>query len=284
MAEILNKPKAAEYFYNRSLGYQRVFDHETQFMRAKFSNNSWKTPFNPRESRHVEGDYTEGNAWQHLWFVPHDVLGLIKLFSRESLKSDGLSEWDEHQREVQAARNIFEARLDQLFSEESVIEGSLASVVDISGLIGQYAHGNEPSHHVAYLYNYLEYGNGQGPHKTQARVRQILNEMYNTSPNGLAGNEDCGQMSAWYVFSALGFYPVNPVEGKYQLGSPLFDYAAMDVGKGKKFEVKADGAGTRGDVFVKKVRLNGQILKRWYITHDEIMNGGVLEFEMSSEI
>ncbi len=261
IAEILRKPNDAAYFYNRSLGYQRVFDPKTQFMRAKFSNNTWKTPFNPRQSEHEEGDYTEGTAWQHLLFVPHDIEGLIQqLFN--------------------GPKN-FEKKLDRLFEENSRVFGKWVSE-DISGQIGQYAHGNEPSHHVAYLYNYVD-----APHKTQARVRQILNDFYRAAPDGLSGNEDCGQMSAWFVFSSLGFYPVNPAEGKYQLGSPLFDHAVIDVdgvgGQGrKKFEIKAEGAGTRGYVFVKKVRLNGKVLDRLYITHDEIMNGGVLDLEMSS--
>lgn len=256
MAEILKRFKDAAYFNKRSQGYTRVFDPETQFMRAKFRNNTWKRPFNPRQSEHEQGDYTEGTAWQHLWFVPHDIPGLIRLFNGSA---------------------NFEAKLDALFQEISEVVGDWTSD-DISGMIGQYAHGNEPSHHVAYLYNYVG-----SPHKTQARTREILKHFYRAEPEGYVGNEDCGQMSAWYIFSALGFYPVNPAEAEYQLGSPMFDYAAIDVGQGRKFEVKAPGAGTRGDVFVKKVSLNGENLKRLYITHDEIVNGGVLELEMSSE-
>lgn len=257
IAEILGRHKDAAYFYKRSQGYKRVFDPETQFMRAKFKNNTWKTRFNPRQSEHEGGDYTEGTAWQHLWFVPHDIPGLIKLFNGSA---------------------NFEAKLDALFQENPAVVGLWTSE-DISGMIGQYAHGNEPSHHVAYLYNYLG-----SPHKTQARAREIVKQFYRAEPEGYVGNEDCGQMSAWYIFSALGFYPVNPAEAKYQLGSPIFDHAVIDVGQGRKFEVKAQGAGTRGDVFVKNVSLNGELLRRLYITHDEIMNGGVLELEMSSKI
>jgi len=257
VAEILEHSKDAEYFYKRSQGYTRVFDPETQFMRAKFKNNKFKKKFHPRQSEHEKGDYTEGTAWQHLWFVPHNIPKLIQLFNGSA---------------------NFEAKLDALFQENSEVVGEWISD-DISGMIGQYAHGNEPSHHVAYLYNYVG-----SPHKTQARTREILKHFYRAEPEGYVGNEDCGQMSAWYVFSALGLYPVNPAEAKYQLGSPIFDHAVIDVGQGKKFEVKAQGAGTRGDVFVKKVSLNGEYIKRWYITHDEIMNGGVLEIEMSSEI
>lgn len=141
----------------------------------------------------------------------------------------------------------------------------------------QYAHGNEPSHHVAYLYNYAG-----APHKTQSRVREILTTLYSSKPDGLAGNEDCGQMSAWYVFSALGFYPVNPAEAKYQLGSPLFDRAVVSVGRGKTFEVKALGAQSQGAMYVLSAKLNGKVLDRTYIEHSEIMAGGVLELEMST--
>ena len=141
----------------------------------------------------------------------------------------------------------------------------------------QYAHGNEPSHHVAYLYNYAG-----APHKTQARVREIMATMYSPEPEGLSGSEDCGQMSAWYVFSALGFYPVNPAEARYQLGSPLFDRAVIAVGDGRQFEILAPGAAS-GAIYVRKAMLNGKVLKRTFIEHAEVMAGGVLELEMSKE-
>ena len=171
----------------------------------------------------------------------------------------------------------FGRKLDSLFTIDSQLEGEQASP-DISGLIGQYAQGNEPSHHVAYLYNYI----GQ-PHKTQFYVNKILTELYSNSPDGLCGNEDCGQMSAWYVFSAMGFYPVNPVEGKYQLGTPLFEKVTIKTGPEKRFVITANKESEK-HIYVKKVILNGKTLDRNWITHEEIMNGGTLEFVLDTQI
>ena len=172
-------------------------------MRAKLSDGNWKTPFSPFASAHRDDDYTEGNAWQYSWFVPHDVEGLIALHG---------------------GKVAFANKLDSLFTLPSIIEGDNVSP-DISGLIGQYAQGNEPSHHVAYLYNYTD-----TPYKTQYYVDRIRRELYTDRPDGICGNEDCGQMSAWYIFSAMGFYPVNPSDGKYQLGTPMFKKSNHQTG------------------------------------------------------
>ena len=196
LAESLGKTEEAEYFSKRAQSYKKVFDSETKFMRGKFADGSWRKNFSPKYSSHEIHDYTEGNAWQYTWFVPHDVNGLIELMG---------------------GREKFTAKLDSLFTIDSIIEGEKASA-DISGLIGQYAHGNEPGHHTPYLFNF-----SGAAWKTQFYVRKIMNELYSAKPDGLCGNEDCGQMSAWYVFSALGFYPVNPADGKYYFGSPMFE-------------------------------------------------------------
>jgi predicted alpha-1,2-mannosidase len=243
------------YFMERAASYRHLFDEKTGFMRGKDADGKWRQPFDPKYSSHmVNTDYTEGNAWQHSWFVPHDVSGLINLHGGAS---------------------PFIQKLDSLFEEDSEIRGENASA-DISGLIGQYAHGNEPSHHIAYLYNYA----GQ-PWKTQERVREIMETQYTAQRDGLCGNEDCGQMSAWYVFSAMGFYPVNPAEGIYVIGSPLVSKATIDVGKRKKFEVIAENA-SRENMYIQEAKLNGQPLERTFITHKEIMDGGKLELMMGN--
>lgn len=255
-AKKLGKNEDYEYFAERAMSYQQLFDPETKFMRGKLADGSWKVPFDPKFSQHrVGADYTEGNAWQHSWFVPHDVLGLINLMG---------------------GNKAFIKHLDSLFNEDSNITGDHISA-DISGLIGQYAHGNEPSHHIAYMYNYA----GQ-PWKTQEMVREIMNTMYDDKPDGLSGNEDCGQMSAWYVFSALGFYPVNPASGIYDLGIPLFDRATIKVGAGKTFVIEAKNASA--NKYVKRATLNGVELTGNQISHKDIMNGGKLVFELTNEL
>jgi predicted alpha-1,2-mannosidase len=212
------------------------------------------TGFDPKYSDHnfEVAEYTEGNAWQHSFFVPHDVKGLIDLLGGE---------------------DAFVDKLEALFATSSEITGDNISS-DISGLIGQYAHGNEPSHHIAYMYNYA----GR-PWKTQERVRQILLSQYDATPAGLCGNEDCGQMSAWYVFSALGFYPVNPAEGIYVIGSPLFERVRLQLAGGKTFTVEAKNA-SRHNKYIRSASLNGRSLERSYIRHGEIVNGGTLSFVM----
>ncbi|MFC6998631.1 GH92 family glycosyl hydrolase [Rufibacter roseus] len=253
VAKKLGKEEDYQKYLKRAAGYRYLFDPQTLFMRGKNSDGSWKTPFDPFYSDHGEdAAYVEGTAWQHSWFVPHDVKGLINLFGSEKK---------------------FVQHLDSTFNVTSQMTGNNVSP-DISGLIGQYAHGNEPSHHIAYLYNYA----GQ-PWKTQERVRNIMEVMYRVQPDGLAGNEDCGQMSAWYVFSALGFYPVNPADGNYVLGSPLVKHATIQLPENRKFEVTAQNNSAQ-NVYVQQVFLNGKPLNRSYITHAEVMQGGHLKFVM----
>lgn len=255
MAKALGKEDDYLFFLNASKNYANVFDPATGFMRGKSAQGEWKTPFSPLYSNHRDDEYTEGNAWQYSWMVQHDVEGLIALHG---------------------GPEAFTTKLDSLFTLDAKLEGANVSP-DISGFIGQYAQGNEPSHHIAYLYNYV----GQ-PHKTQYYVNRILTELYNNTPEGVCGNEDCGQMSAWYVFSAMGFYPVNPVEGKYQLGAPLFDKITIRTGPEKKFIITANKDSAK-HIYVKEAILNGEKLDRTWITHDEIMNGGTLEFVLTTE-
>ncbi len=251
LAERLGATDDARLFAERARFYRNVFDPASGFMRGRLSDGTWKTPFSPKAASHRQDEYTEGNAWQYSWFVPHDVRGLIELMG---------------------GRQAFIAKLDQLFEETSELEG--AAPPDISGLIGQYAHGNEPSHHVAYLYAYAG-----APWKTQERVRQITSTLYGTSPEGLPGNEDCGQMSAWYILSALGFYPVNPADGTYVIGAPHFESAVIELEAGKKFTVRAPGV-SEVNKYIQSVTLNGRPLDRCYITHADIVAGGELVFEM----
>ena len=254
VAKKLGKTADAEYFFKRAESYRQYFDKETGFMRGKLSNGKWTTPFDPVFSKHEGSDYTEGNAWQYVWIVPHNVDGLMSLFG---------------------GKDPFAEKLDQLFKVEQGVAGEQASP-DISGLIGAYAHGNEPGHHTTFLFNFC----GR-PWRTQELNRQIQTTMYTTAPDGLCGNEDCGQMSAWYVFSALGFYPVNPSDLKYQFGSPIVQEAKIEVAPGKYFIMKAPLA-SKDNKYIHEVKLNGEVLTRSYITHDEIVNGGTLEFTMSS--
>lgn len=243
------KNDSAEYMKRASF-YKNLFDKETLFMRGKMSDGSWREPFEPLYSNHREDDYTEGNAWQYTWLVPHDVDGLISLFG---------------------SKDIFIKRLDSLFVIDESVKGEHASP-DISGLIGQYAHGNEPGHHIPYLFTMA----GE-PVKTQKIVRQIMNDLYHAGMDGLCGNEDCGQMSSWYIFSAMGFYPVNPAEGKYILGSPALNKAVINVGDGKQFAIITEN-NSRNKYEVKEIWLNGKKLERNYITYREIMSGGELKF------
>jgi mannosidase alpha-like ER degradation enhancer 2 len=233
-----------------------VFDPESRFMRGRTAEGTWREPFDPLLADHrIHTDYTEGNAWQHLWFVPHDVQGLIDAMGGEE---------------------IFLARLDSLFGIDSTLHGERISP-DITGMIGQYAHGNEPSHHIAYLYSYAG-----APSRTAERVRGILDTQYDDTPFGLSGNEDCGQMSAWYVLSALGFYPVNPAEGTYVLGSPLFPEARMAVGDERWFTVRARGSSGENR-YIQSARLNGKPYDLAYLLHEDVAAGGVLELMMGPE-
>lgn len=256
VAAYLGEEEDETYFLRRAKSYEALFDSETHFMRAKDSKGNWVEPFDPYYSEHgFEGMYIEGTAWQHSWFVPHDVAGLISLFG---------------------SKEAFTTKLDSTFETSSELRGENVSV-DISGLIGQYAHGNEPSHHVAYLYSFADEA-----WKTQQKVRQIMNELYTTGAEGLSGNDDCGQMSAWYIFSALGFYHVDPVSGQYILGSPLVEQAVLNLPNGKQFKVETDHQ-AKNNIYVQSVKLNGVELQRPWITYDEIMQGGVLHFSMSEQ-
>ena len=255
MANGLEKKEEFEVFSLRAKNFRNHFDRNTGFMRGKLENGKWKEPFDPLYSAHRSDEYTEGNAWQYSWFVPHDISGLITLMG---------------------GNEKFIAKLDSLFEHTEKVHGELASS-DISGLIGQYAHGNEPSHHIAYLYSYAG-----APWKTQAIVRKILDELYSVRPDGLSGNEDCGQMSAWYIMSSIGFYPVNPAQGIYVLGSPKFDKVSISTASGKEFIVSAINNNNE-NIYIQAAFLNGEELKRSYITHEEVLNGGKLKIEMGKE-
>ncbi|MBW8333345.1 MAG: GH92 family glycosyl hydrolase [Prolixibacteraceae bacterium] len=255
VAQKLGKTEDAAYFFKRAESFKQYFDKETGFMRGKLSSGEWTTPFDPAFSKHEGSDYTEGNAWQYLWLVPQNVEGLIELLG---------------------GKEPFADKLDQLFKVEEGVKGEEASN-DISGLIGAYAHGNEPGHHTTFLFNYV----GKA-WRTQELNRQIQTEMYTAAPEGICGNEDCGQMSAWYIFSTMGFYPVNPAELKYQFGSPLVQEAKIEIAPGKYFTMKAPLASV-ANKYIQEVKLNGQKLDRSFITHQEIMDGGTLEFTMGAE-
>jgi predicted alpha-1,2-mannosidase len=253
MAKDLGRNEDYNYFMERAASYQILFESTSGFMRGKMKDGTWREPFDPKRSSHrVNTDYTEGNAWQHSWFVPHDIQGLINLFG---------------------SQERFIIKLDSLFTESSEITGEHVSV-DISGLIGQYAHGNEPSHHIAYMYNYAD-----APWKTQYSVREIMRTQYTDQVDGLCGNEDCGQMSAWYIFSSLGIYPVNPAEGVYVIGSPVFDKATIKLPGYVSFSIEAEDVSS-DNIYIQEASLNGQPLRRTYIYHHELMKGGTLRFVM----
>ncbi|MBF4493163.1 GH92 family glycosyl hydrolase [Flavobacterium sp. MR2016-29] len=256
MAKALGKTEDYQFFLNRSKAYQHLFDSKTGFMRGKSEDGkSWNEPFDPKHSNHREHtDYTEGNAWQHSWFVPQNVDDFISLHG---------------------SNELFAKRLEQLFTESSEITGSNVSA-DISGLIGQYAHGNEPSHHIAYMFNHANQ-----PWRTQYWVRHILDTQYNTTPNGLSGNEDCGQMSAWYVFSSMGLYPMNPASGEYEIGSPIFEKATINLEGGKTFVIEAENVSDK-NFYIQSATLNGAVFDKTVITHKQITEGGILHFVMGA--
>ena len=253
-AKLLGKTDDYNYFFKRSRSYATYFDKETGFMRAVSSDGKFRTPFDPIQAAHRVNDYTEGNAWQYTWLVPHDVHGLVNLFGSEKK---------------------FVTKLDSLF----IVEGDLGENAspDISGLVGQYAHGNEPSHHVIYMYNYV----GQ-PWKAAPLLRKMMNEMYFNEPDGLCGNEDVGQMSAWYILSTVGLYQVEPSGGRYIIGTPLFSRADLNVGNGKIFSVVARNNSDR-NIYVQKAYLNGREYKKSYIDFADIKAGGKLELVMGSK-
>lgn len=254
-AKALGKTKDYEYFTARSNFYKNLFDPETKLMRPKDSNGKWRTPFDRFALSHAStsgGDYTEGNAWQYTWHVQHDISGLIKLMGGEE---------------------NFVTKLDSLFKFEPTQTGD-GFVSDVTGLIGQYAHGNEPSHHVAYLYTLA----GK-PWRTQELVSQICNTKYINAVDGLCGNDDCGQMSAWYIFSNIGFYPVNPCGGEYVLGAPQLQKAVVKLPNGKVFTVEAINF-SKENIYVQSIELNSMQYDKKTITHKDILNGGILRFTM----
>lgn len=251
VASKLGQAEDAQEFSRRARFYTNYWDSKTQFFRGRNADGSFRTPFDPFHSTHRNDDYCEGTGWQYIWLVPHDVKGLVTLFGSEQ---------------------AFTRKLDELFTVEGDM-GAHASG-DISGLIGQYAHGNEPGHHTSYLYAYV----GQ-QWKTARMVRRILNEMYTDQPNGLAGNEDCGQMSSWYVFSAMGFYPVNASLGIYVLGSPKFEQTTLRLPDGKRFTVNAQG-NSEQNIYIQSATLNGKPYPYPFIRHTDIVKGGTLHLTM----
>ena len=259
-----------EYFLERSKSYKKHFDPETGFMRGVTSKGRFNEPFSPFHSNHRADDYTEGNAWQYTWLVPHDFDGLAECF--KGYKHHTHNNIDRHF----SGREALVQKLDSLFLVSSEVEGENASP-DISGLIGQYAHGNEPSHHILYMYDYA----GQ-PWKTAELVRRVLKEMYFAAPDGLSGNEDAGQMSAWYILSSLGFYQIEPAGGRYWFGSPIFDSATIALPEGKSFTVKAENNSDE-NIYIQRVYLNGRPYTKGYISYEDIMAGGELTFVMGNE-
>lgn len=251
MAKKMGKTADYETFAKRAMYYKNYFDSSIKFIRPKLEDGSWRTPYDPARSIHGVGDFCEGNGWQYTFFVPQDPYGLIGLFG---------------------GNKPFVEKLDQFFTNNDSMGDGASS--DITGLIGQYAHGNEPSHHVAYLYVYAG-----AQWKTAEKVRYIMDEFYTDKPDGIIGNEDCGQMSAWYLLSAMGFYQVNPSDGVLVFGSPRFDKVTAKVRGGKTFTVEAEN-NSKENIYIQKVYLNGKLYPKTYITYNDIVSGGNLKFVM----
>ena len=257
-AEVLGKKEDAAYFGKRALFYRNLFCPETGFMRGRDAQGNWRTPFDPLKVNHNAtsgGDYTEGNAWQYMWHVQHDREGLIALMG---------------------GREVFCEKPAKLFTLNSKVEG-IGTLVDVSGLIGQYAHGNEPSHHVAYFFALA----GQ-PWRTQELIRKIVDTQYGIAPDGLCGNDDCGQMSAWYLFSVMGFYPFDPCGGGYVLGAPQVRNFRLKHPDGKKFTLEAKNL-SKDNLYVKQVFLNNKLFSGTTLSHKTVMAGGRLVFEMGRQ-
>jgi len=254
-ARDMGEEEIAADFFERSKRYQKYFDTETGFMRGKRLDGSWDTPFHPRYSAHWKTPYVEGNAWQWTWYVPHDVEGLIDLMG---------------------GRENFALKLDSLFTITSEIIGEEKSG-DITGLIGQYAHGNEPSHHIIHLFNFVDQ-----PWRTQDLVGKVLSEFYTDQPDGLCGNEDCGQMSAWYLLNAMGFYPVCPGDPRYSIGRPAFEKIDVKLREDKTFTIQAIDL-SEDNCYVQEVWLNDKKLTEPYIYHKDIENGGILKYRMGPD-
>ena len=255
LAEAVGDYKNYQKYTRLAKAYALYFDPSVRFMRGVDSDGNWRTPFNPKASNHRNDDYCEGNAWQWTWFVPHDVEGLVELMGGE---------------------DAFVGKLDSLFTADSTIEGELVSA-DISGLIGQYAHGNEPSHHVIHLYNYAN-----RPWKTQELIDRVLKEQYRNAPDGLSGNEDCGQMSAWYILNSMGFYQVCPGKPVYSIGRPLFDRVDISLPDRNVFSIVTKNNSSENK-YIKSVTLNGRALDEPFLNHQDIARGGTLEIVMSAE-
>lgn len=255
LANAAGDSQTAESYKIKGLAYRQYFDPVTRFMRGKDERGRWHEPFNPRSSNHRADDYCEGTAWQWTWYVPHDVDGLMDLMG---------------------GRDKFVEKLDSLFTADSTLEGEVVSA-DISGLIGQYAHGNEPSHHIIHLYNYAGC-----PWRTQELIDKVLKEQYRNDTDGLSGNEDCGQMSAWYILNALGFYQVCPGKPEYSIGRPWFPKASVHLPNGKSVDIEVKNF-SKENKYIKSVKLNGKPLKEPFFSHSDLQNGAVFEYEMTSE-
>ncbi|MFA5264898.1 MAG: GH92 family glycosyl hydrolase [Opitutaceae bacterium] len=255
MAKMLGKTNDYNYFIKRSENYKSLLDPDTLLMRGRLADGSWRTPFDPLFSNHRRDDYCEGDAWQWSFFVPHDVIGLA---------------------ESMGGKQVLISQLDSLFTLPADLHGPNTSKDAITGMIGQYAHGNEPGHHTIYMYDYL----GQ-PWKTQQYVRQVMDTLYDDTPTGICGNEDTGQMSAWYVWSAMGFYPVRHGTGEYMIGTPLFKHLKLTHARGKLVINAPDVSAV--NKYIKSIKLNGKTLSRFYLMHDELFGqDALLEFEMIS--
>lgn len=254
LAKKLGKEEDYQHFLKRSEFYRNLFNPNTRFFQSKNDKGEWIEPFDPYKYGANGGyPFTEGNAWQYFWYVPHNIPTLISLTG---------------------GAKAFEQKLDTFFTNTHQSEHMNSNA---SGFVGQYAHGNEPSHHVAYLYNYA----GK-PWKTQKYVHQILTTLYNTTSSGYAGNDDCGEMSAWYIFSAMGFYPVNPANGEYVIGTPLLDECVLKLPGNKEFRITVERKSPE-DIYIQSVKLNGKTHKNYIITHQDIMRGGTLEFSMTGK-
>lgn len=255
LAEAVGDYKNQEKYAKFAKAYELYFDPSTRFMRGLDSKGKWRTPFNPRASNHRNDDYCEGTAWQWTWFVPHDVEGLVGLMGGE---------------------DAFVGKLDSLFTASSQMEGEVVSA-DITGLIGQYAQGNEPSHHVIHMYNYVN-----RPWQTQELLDRVFKEQYRNDPDGLSGNEDCGQMSAWYILNSMGFYQVCPGKPVYSIGRPIFDKVVINLPENKTFTITALN-NSKENKYIQAVKLNGKDLVTPFFEHKDMINGGTLEFVMTNQ-
>jgi predicted alpha-1,2-mannosidase len=254
MATAMKKTDVAETFTKRGGNWRNLFNVKDGFVEPRLENGEFRVPFDPAQAENESG-FTEGNSWQYSWFEPQDTQGMINLLG---------------------GKQQLASKLDAMF-DAKVDPKQYANVEDISGMIGQYIHGNEPSHHLAYLYDYAS-----APERTQERLKQIVDSQYRPTPDGLVGNDDLGQMSAWLLFTSLGFYPVAPGSNEYVIGRPFVDEATLHLPNGRNFRIVAEHL-TAANAYVKAVTLNGKPLGRMYLRHEEIMQGGELRFVMSTK-